>query len=59
MFRHSYIFVNDSAAINGPDSLAGRRIEVQECHQAAGVWTRGFLAESYGDDFSGVSWLEG
>jgi 4,5-dihydroxyphthalate decarboxylase len=59
MFRHSYVFVNQSAAINDPADLAGRRIGVQEYHQTAGVWIRGILAESYGVDFSGVSWLEG
>ena len=59
MFRHSYVFLSPDAAVDTPADLAGRRIGVQEYHQTAGVWIRGILSQSYGVDFSGVSWFEG
>ncbi len=59
MFRHSYVFVRSDAGIDSPGDLAGKRIGVQEYHQTAGVWIRGILSESYGVDFSAVSWFEG
>lgn len=59
MFRHSYVFVRSDAGIEQPEDLQGRRIGVQEYHQTAGVWIRGILSNSYGVDFSGVSWFEG
>jgi 4,5-dihydroxyphthalate decarboxylase len=59
MFRHGYVFVRDDAGIQAPADLAGKRIGVQEYHQTAAVWIRGFLHRGYGVDFSGVRWLEG
>ena len=59
LFRHGYVFVHRDAGIATPADLAGRRVGVQEYHQTAGVWIRGFLADDYGVDLTSIDWKEG
>ncbi|NIO11916.1 MAG: hypothetical protein GTO40_29350 [Deltaproteobacteria bacterium] len=47
MFRHSFIFCNTDAGIDGPDDLDGKRIGFYKLAQTACVWIRGILVEEY------------
>src|SRR5438128_11840110 len=40
MFRHSAIFVRDSAGIREPKDLRGKRVGVPKYHMTAAVWIR-------------------
>ena len=43
--------------IEGPDDLAGRRVLSAYWGNTDYVWVRGILAEDYGVDLSGVTWV--
>jgi 4,5-dihydroxyphthalate decarboxylase len=55
-FRHSYIFVNTQAGIEGPKDLEGRKVGIRRWQNTAGLWTRGILEEHYGVDCTGIEW---
>jgi 4,5-dihydroxyphthalate decarboxylase len=59
VFRHGFIYVNRDKGIAAPRDLAGRRIGVPLYTQTAAVWARHHLAEQYGVDLSGVTWVQG
>ncbi len=58
VFRHSFIFVNCNR-IAEPKDLEGKRIGVALYTQTAALWIRGILAEHYGVDLSGITWVQG
>ena len=58
VFRHSFIFVNCNR-IAEPKDLEGKRIGVALYTQTAALWIRGILAEQYGVDLSGITWVQG
>jgi 4,5-dihydroxyphthalate decarboxylase len=56
-FRHSAIYVNDDAGIDGPESLVGRRVGVMPEYQiTAATWVRGLLQDEYGVDPEDLRW---
>ncbi|HTE84858.1 MAG TPA: hypothetical protein VK821_08995, partial [Dehalococcoidia bacterium] len=56
VFRHSFLFCNAAAAIDGPESLSGRKIAFQRWVQTAGVWMRGMLVDEYGVSPTQTEW---
>ena len=58
-FRHSCIFVSEKSGIREPNDLVGKRVGVPEYQMTAPVWIRGILADEYGVDPAGVSYLTG
>ena len=58
VFRHGFIFVNCNR-IAEPKDLEGKRIGVALYTQTAALWIRGILAEEYGVDLSGITWVQG
>ena len=59
MFRHSAIFVRDSAGIREPKDLRGKRVGVPKYHMTAAVWIRGLLEDEYGVAPKEMLWFEG
>lgn len=58
VFRHSAIYVRSDAKIDSPKDLVGKRIGVPEWGQAAAVYARGALMDSYGFDLGSVRWFQ-
>jgi 4,5-dihydroxyphthalate decarboxylase len=58
-FRHSSIYVNADAGVQGPQELKGKRVGVPEYQMTAAVWIRGFLEDDYGVAPSDVRWFQG
>ena len=56
--RHSAIYVRRDAGIGTPKDLEGRAVGIPEWAQTAGIYVRGFLAESYGVDLGKIRWLQ-
>jgi 4,5-dihydroxyphthalate decarboxylase len=58
-FRHSCIFVSAKSGIREPKDLIGKRFGVPEYQMTAPVWIRGILADEYGVDPAGVTYMSG
>ena len=58
-FRLSYIYVNNSARIESPKDLEGKRVGIMGWSNTAGVWARGALQNTYGVDLTRIIWLAG
>lgn len=56
--RHSAIYVRRDAGISTAKELEGRAVGIPEWAQTAGIYVRGFLAESYGVDLAKIRWLQ-
>jgi 4,5-dihydroxyphthalate decarboxylase len=56
--RHSAIYVRRDAGIGTARELEGRTVGIPEWAQTAGIYVRGFLAESYGVDLGKIRWLQ-
>ncbi len=56
-FRHSFIFVNTGAGIQGPKDLEGRTVGLRSWQTTAGLWVRGILQDEYGVDLRAIRWL--
>src|SRR5271166_2327824 len=56
--RHSAIYVRRDAGITTARDLEGRAVGIPEWAQTAGIYVRGFLAESYGVDLRKIRWLQ-
>ena len=55
--QHHTIFYNaDKRTLTAPE-LNGTRVGVRAYTQTTGAWVRGFLAEDYGIDLDGVTWV--
>lgn len=59
MFRHSYIFVNNSRGIREPKDLEGRKVGLWDYHHTAAVWIRGMLQHDFGVRLDMIDWIEG
>jgi 4,5-dihydroxyphthalate decarboxylase len=59
VFRQSAIYIATSAAIKGPEDLAGRRIGVPEWAQTAGIYARAFLQHQCSVALAGIHWVQG
>jgi 4,5-dihydroxyphthalate decarboxylase len=55
-FRHSYIFVHKSAAIEHPKDLEGKRVGTRY-GMTANVWARALLQHQYGVRLERIHWL--
>ena len=55
--QHSLIVYNAERGSLAPGDLAGRRVGVRSYSVTTGMWLRGILAEDYGLDNDGVTWV--
>jgi 4,5-dihydroxyphthalate decarboxylase len=58
VFRHSAIYVRSDRGINTPRNLEGKRVGIPEWAQTAGIYVRGFLAETAGVDLTTIKWVQ-
>jgi 4,5-dihydroxyphthalate decarboxylase len=58
-FRHSSIFVHRDSKMRTFESLAGKKVGIPQWSQTAGIYVRGFLAETVGVHFSKMDWIQG
>ena len=58
VFRHSCIYVRADRGIATPKDLEGKTIAIPEWAQTAGIYARGFLAESAGVDLTKIKWVQ-
>jgi 4,5-dihydroxyphthalate decarboxylase len=59
MFRHSYIWVHESAGVQRPADLRGKEVGLGEYWNTAGFWQRAILAHEYGVQPSEIRWRRG
>ncbi|MHA3703218.1 4,5-dihydroxyphthalate decarboxylase [Jatrophihabitans sp. YIM 134969] len=60
VFRHSCVFVNRNAGIEGPADLVGKTIgEWGMYGQDSGVWAKGVLSDDFGFDPAANRWVIG
>ncbi len=58
VFRHSSIYVRADRGIAAPKDLEGKTVGIPEWAQTAGIYARGFLAESAGVDLRKIKWVQ-
>jgi 4,5-dihydroxyphthalate decarboxylase len=58
VFRHSAFYVRKDRGIGKPKDLEGKRVAIPEWAQTAGIYARGFLAESAGVDLGKIHWVQ-
>ena len=58
VFRHSAFYVRTDRGITSPKDLEGKTVGIPEWAQTAGIYARGFLAESAGVDLSKIKWVQ-
>jgi 4,5-dihydroxyphthalate decarboxylase len=58
VFRHSSFYVRADRGIRSPKDLAGKTVGIPEWAQTAGMYARGFLAESCGVDLASIRWVQ-
>lgn len=58
VFRHSSIYVRADRGIRDAKDLAGKRVGIPEWAQTAGIYARGFLAETAGVDLTAIEWVQ-
>src|SRR6185437_8638855 len=58
VFRHSGIYVRADRGIASPKDLEGKTVGIPEWAQTAGIYTRGFLAETAGVDLRKIKWVQ-
>lgn len=58
-FRLSYIYVNNTAGIESPRDLEGKRVGIFQWENTAGVWARGALQHYYDVDLKRINWISG
>jgi 4,5-dihydroxyphthalate decarboxylase len=56
-FQHHTMLYNSARGALSPSGLAGKRIGVRSYSQTTAAWIRGILANDYGVDFGGVTWV--
>ena len=56
MFMHSGLSYHVDSGIDGPSSLAGKRIGVGEYQQTSALWTRGILEHDFGVSQFDLEW---
>jgi 4,5-dihydroxyphthalate decarboxylase len=58
VFRHSAFYVHADRGIAAPKDLEGKTIGIPEWAQTAGIYARGFLAETAGVDLRKIKWVQ-
>ncbi|HVZ50694.1 MAG TPA: ABC transporter substrate-binding protein [Pseudolabrys sp.] len=58
VFRHSAFYVRADRGIKTPKDLEGKTVGIPEWAQTAGIYARGFLAESAGVDLTRIKWVQ-
>ncbi len=58
VFRHSAFYVRADRNIRTPKDLEGKTVGIPEWAQTAGIYARGFLAESAGVDLAKIKWVQ-
>lgn len=56
-FRHGFIFVNSSKAIQKPSDLIGKRVGGTNFQPAGSIWARGILQEHFGVPHRELIWV--
>jgi 4,5-dihydroxyphthalate decarboxylase len=57
-FRLSGIYVRSGGKVGKPEDLAGMRIGIPQWSQTAGIYVRGYLAETVGLSLKDIEWLQ-
>jgi 4,5-dihydroxyphthalate decarboxylase len=58
VFRHSAFYVRADRGIASPKDLEGKTVGIPEWAQTAGIYARGYLAESAGVDLRKIKWVQ-
>jgi 4,5-dihydroxyphthalate decarboxylase len=58
VFRHSAFYVRADRGIASPNDLEGKTVGIPEWAQTAGIYARGFLAETAGVDLRKIKWVQ-
>lgn len=58
VFRHSAFYVCADRGIRSPKDLEGKTVGIPEWAQTAGIYARGFLAETAGVDLAKIKWVQ-
>jgi 4,5-dihydroxyphthalate decarboxylase len=58
VFRHSSFYVRADRGIALPADLEGKTVGIPEWAQTAGIYARGFLAETAGVDLTKIKWVQ-
>jgi 4,5-dihydroxyphthalate decarboxylase len=58
VFRHSAFYVRADRGIAAPKDLEGKSVGIPEWAQTAGIYARGFLAETAGVDLRRIKWVQ-
>ena len=58
VFRHSAFYVRADRGIKSPKDLEGKTVGIPEWAQTAGIYARGFLAETAGVDLTRIKWVQ-
>jgi len=56
-FRQSYIYINNTAGIESPRDIEGKRVGIPFWDNACGLWARGALQHYYGVDLTRIRWF--
>ena len=58
VFRHSAFYVRNDRGIASPKDLEGKTVGIPEWAQTAGIYARGFLAETANVDLCKIKWVQ-
>ncbi len=58
VFRHSAFYVRADRGISLPKDLEGKSVGIPEWAQTAGIYARGYLAETAGVDLRKIKWVQ-
>jgi 4,5-dihydroxyphthalate decarboxylase len=58
VFRHSAFYVRADRGIASPKDLEGKTVAIPEWAQTAGIYARGYLAETAGVDLAEIKWVQ-
>jgi 4,5-dihydroxyphthalate decarboxylase len=58
VFRHSAFYVRADRGIKTAKDLEGKSVGIPEWAQTAGIYARGFLAETAGVDLTKIKWVQ-
>jgi 4,5-dihydroxyphthalate decarboxylase len=58
VFRHSAFYVRADRGIATPKDLEGKTVGIPEWAQTAGIYARGYLAETAGVDLTKIKWVQ-
>lgn len=58
VFRQSAFYVRADRGIKAPKDLVGKTVGIPEWAQTAGIYARGYLAESCGIDLGAIEWVQ-